>query len=342
MKIAFSFDISKKIGSGHFYRCLALGKNLKRKNTEIHFLLKGKIYEKAEQETKKNNFIIKYLKDNNINKIAKYLQANDIRGLVVDKPDLEIKFQKKIKSIIKLLIVIQDIPKKNYCDILLNQNYLTYTKTKYKILSIKNTKLLLGPKYFIKNDNFKKQKVKKNKKNFLIHIFYGGSANSKNILKVLKVILDLNLKNIKVECFTGILNSNYKKLTKIFKNYKFIFFYKNKSPSFFLHHLVQSDLAFGSAGVSLFERLYFGVPSIVTSISQNQINNAVLLKKKNKIIFLGNEKNVTGKKIKLALVPLLNDKKKYDFLKRKTLSASNEISKLSPANQIYQSLRRVY
>ena len=342
MKIAFNFDLSKKIGSGHFYRCLALGKNLKKKGVKVYFLIQGKIESKILKEIKKSSFLIKYLKKKNIDEIINYLKIHDIRSLVIDKPNSNINIQKRLKTKIKLLIVIQDIPKHNYCDILLNQNYLTYTKKKYKKLSRKNTKLLLGPKYFIKNNTFKKKKIKRNKKKFTIHIFYGGSANNKNILKVLKAILELNLTNIKVECFTGIFDKNYNKLKKKFKNYKFINFYRNKSPKKFLNHLIQSDLAFGSAGVTLFERLYFGIPSIVTSISKNQIDNAISLNKMKKIIFLGNENNVLTKKIKLVLQSLLFNKNKYRFFKNKTISASNEISKFSSTNHIFNSLCQVY
>ena len=145
MKIAFNFDLSKKIGSGHFYRCLALGKNLKKKGVKVYFLIQGKIESKILKEIKKSNFFIKYLKKKNIGEIINYLIIHDIRSLVIDKPNSNINIQKKLKTKIKLLIVIQDIPKHNYCDILLNQNYLTYTKKKYKKLSRKNTKLLLIP-----------------------------------------------------------------------------------------------------------------------------------------------------------------------------------------------------
>ncbi len=39
----------KKIGSGHFYRCLALGKNLKKKGVKVYFLIQGKIESKIRE-----------------------------------------------------------------------------------------------------------------------------------------------------------------------------------------------------------------------------------------------------------------------------------------------------
>ena len=340
MKIAFSFDFSKKIGSGHFYRCLRLGQSLKKRGAKIYFILPKNFTKNLLHEVKKNKFLIIH-HDNQIDRMLNYLNKSNVKMLVVDRINSKINIQKKIKKKIKVLVIIQDIPRSNYCDILLNQNCFLNIKKRYKKISRQNTKFLIGPQYFINNEFLRKRRKKLNQ-NFKINIFFGGSAQNKIILKVLKVVVDLNLLNIKIDCFVGIFNKKCSHLINKFKKYKFIKFYNHVEQNIFLKYLMKSDLAFGSAGITLFDRLYFGIPSIVTSMSKNQINNARILDKQKKIFFVGTKNRINVKKIKFILKSFFLDKKNFKIFKKKTLLTSKEISRFSTSNEIFKQLKKIY
>ena len=58
---------------------------------------------------------------------------------------------------------------------------------------------------------------------------------------------------------------------------------------------MNSDLCFGAGGTTTWERLYLGLPSIVTIISSDQKESVEFLSDKGHIINLGLAKNITTK-----------------------------------------------
>jgi spore coat polysaccharide biosynthesis predicted glycosyltransferase SpsG len=58
---------------------------------------------------------------------------------------------------------------------------------------------------------------------------------------------------------------------------------------------LNSDLCFGAGGTTTWERLYLGLPSIVTIISSDQKESVEFLSDKGHIINLGLAKNITTK-----------------------------------------------
>ena len=72
-----------------------------------------------------------------------------------------------------------------------------------------------------------------------------------------------------------------------------------------------SDLAIGSGGVNLFERIYLGLPSIVFKTNKNQNLNIKNSSESNYVINLGNYKSFSNRKLIKTILLLINDKKKF-------------------------------
>jgi len=162
--VAFKIAISQRIGSGHFYRSLQFAKKLLKKNIKVFFLFEYNFKNiNLKNVLKKNNIEYKILKKKNLLSLKKFIKNRKIQTLILDDPLIFFKDQKKLYQIVKKLIVFQDIPKKNYCHILINYNYIKNIKKKYRKLSKKNTKFFLGTKYFIFDKSIKKKKNIKNK-----------------------------------------------------------------------------------------------------------------------------------------------------------------------------------
>jgi spore coat polysaccharide biosynthesis predicted glycosyltransferase SpsG len=335
MNIGFRLDFTKKSGSGHFFRCLRLAEyfRYKNKNKKITFYLSHRIKYNLVKQLNLKNISIKYIA--NFNNFISSLKKEKIQFLVLDQQKIDITKQKIIKKNVNFFVLIQDLPKKNYCDLLINQNF--YTKKHYKNL-IKNskTKLLIGPNYFIKKI-FINRKI--NSSVFNINIFFSGSTPYKLLNFFLKAITQIKKNNIKINCFVGV---NFKKINDLKKTYLNkleIKFFNNQPEKIFLENLSNSSLAIGSAGVTVFERLYFRIPSIVVSLAKNQEKNAQFLKEKKAIIYLGSSNKIKFDQIKNALKNILFNQISYLRLKKNTIKTADNLFKNNTSDILYNYLR---
>lgn len=335
MNIGFRLDFTKKSGSGHFFRCLRLAEyfRCKNKKIEIIFYLPHRIKYNLAKQLNLKNINIKYIK--NFNNFVSSVKKEKVQFLVLDQQKINITKQKIIKKNVNFFVLIQDLPKKNYCDLLINQNF--YTKKDYKGL-IKNfkTKLLIGPNYFIRNI-FINRKI--NSSRFNINIFFSGSTPYKLLNNFLKAIIQIKKNKIKINCFVGV---NFEKLNDLKKNYSNkleIKFFKSQSEKIFLENLSNSSLAIGSAGVTVFERLYFRIPSIVVSLAKNQEKNAQFLKEKKAIIYLGPSNKVKFDQIKNSLKNILFNQTSYLRLKKSTIKTADNLFKFNTCDILYNHLR---
>jgi UDP-2,4-diacetamido-2,4,6-trideoxy-beta-L-altropyranose hydrolase len=178
MNIFFRVDASSKIGSGHVMRCLNLANQLKKKGANCKFIcrnLKDNLIEKI----KKNNYEITALpapKQYNKNLFSykinsayfNYLGVNwkddaqqtinalkkeKIDWLIVDHYGIDRRWEKKLKSYVKKIMVIDDLSNRYHdCELLLNQNLIDNCSLRYQKLLPKYCTFLIGPKYALLNN----------------------------------------------------------------------------------------------------------------------------------------------------------------------------------------------
>jgi len=319
-KIGFLLDTSDKIGSGHFWKCINLAKQLKKKikknkfffisNTSKTFLLKI---------LKQNN--IEYIKINkldNLNKIKKIVKKLEIKFLITDLYKLNSKKKLNIKKQVKKLIVIDDFDnKKHNSDIYINNNFLLNKSIRKIKNKNKNTLLLLGSKYLILNDkiiNYKKKLNYKRKiKNILV--FFGSYDPTNETLKFLSKAEKLN--KIKFYVPVSKFNKNFYKNNKHFSKMKNVKLLTNYTNDKFLKIICKCDLSIGAGGVSLIENIVLGLPSLVVKIASNQENSINFLKNKKLIFYFGDKSKVNYELLVNHLDYLINNRNKFiEFAKK--------------------------
>ena len=304
-------DASPEIGIGHMLRCVALAEELRNTFDKIIFLSKknsGSIIEVI----LKNGFevsiidtqIKKSLKNNsklkNEHEIIKNLLTSykkNLNFLLIDHYDISSNYESLLRKIFKKIFVIDDLAnRKHDCDLLIDQNYYKDLTNRYMKLVSKNTITLLGPKYAILRSEFTNSKKINYKKNIFpkrILISFGGSDLTNECEKVLNAICSLKNKQFDVTAITGIHNQNFKQLKKQYVKNDNIQILNHTDN--FSELLLNSDLCFGAGGTTTWERLYLGLPSIVTIISSDQKESVEFLSDKGHIINLGLAKNITTK-----------------------------------------------
>ena len=304
---------SSDIGSGHVSRCLNLISQIKNNKRSFYFFSSSRI------DLKKTKKIKNILIDRNIistkhnNKLYLKYKLNiikyNIQYLIIDSYQINIALEKKLRKLVKVLIIFDDYYwRKHNCDVLINNNFLNSYQKKYIKKLHPNTKLLIGEKYLLLNKFFYKNKLKVRlrKKFRKIFIFFGNSEPNSETFKLLKILKKFS--NIKINCIIGKYSKDKNRIITLCKNKKNIKYYYDISNQKVLKLIINSDLAIASGGVNLLERLFLGLPSIVITTADNQVNAAINLSKKKKILYLGDCKNFEIQNNKTKLKYIFKDK----------------------------------
>lgn len=299
MKIVFRVDSSNIIGSGHVMRCLNLAGYFDASNvifickkfqgnliniietkyqvitiegsgldTNINFNTDTWLGEEWDSDAKKTCDILKILNE-------------PIDLFIVDHYGTNEEWDKEIYKYVKKLVVIDDLKRTHYCDVLIDYN----TNDSYNTNS--NCIQLLGNMYPILNKEIETIIPKKITELKRVNISLGADINDKT-LKILEIC---NRSNLDIE-YDVIIGSSHKSLNKIKEfcektnNFKLHVNLQNKE---FLELLNQCDLCIGGAGLTNYERCILNKPLLYTQIADNQTVIVNKLKEHNIGIFLGDE-----------------------------------------------------
>ncbi|ETO94523.1 UDP-2,4-diacetamido-2,4,6-trideoxy-beta-L-altropyranose hydrolase [Legionella oakridgensis] len=301
MQVVIRTDSSRLIGSGHVMRCLVLADMLREAGHETVFLcrdLPGHCYPiirergylyflHAFSESQKEAYMAYLPNDNysvwlgvsqeqDAHETINFVKDKSIDLMIVDMYGLDIVWEKSVKSLVKKLMVIDDLANRNhYCDVLLDHNYYCNAQERYQGLVPAFCQTFLGPSYALINPAlqrikqaramFKKDNIVKIK---TILVFLGGMDVKNYTDKVLKQLLQSKLNHCFIDVVLGKANFYNKTLLKRYSSQKNIRFHIQ--PAYYFDLLAKADLSINAGGVSALERLYVGLPSLVLCTAENQ------------------------------------------------------------------------
>jgi UDP-2,4-diacetamido-2,4,6-trideoxy-beta-L-altropyranose hydrolase len=313
LNIFFRTDSSTQIGSGHLVRCTRLAYKLKYLGHNVEFIsknLEGNLIDKIEKDFKVNilykqsnaaddDNYIKWLGSSVKKDLSQTLSIiNNKKADIVflDNYALDYIWEKEISKKVKKLVVIDDIWDKNhFCDVLINHNF-TLSKEKYLGIDRNRTKFLDNPSFAMIDENYAKLRSKRNYINSDVDsiFIYFGNTDSFNLTELAaKTLSNKAFDNIKVNILTSKENSKYNKVLSIIDN-KTNFTLLKSSPN--LANIMScNDLCIGAGGVSNLERLCLGLPTIVISVADNQLDSCLSYQEEGYIFYLGQAKDITEK-----------------------------------------------
>lgn len=300
--IVFRADASRVTGSGHIKRTLIIADELSN-DTSINIsficinladLYKKEIIEKGYK-------IFEISKINEANQVIDILEKIGADVLISDT-DIplyyEEDFQKKVTSISKLVSITFYSNKKFYSHIIHNQNIRANTLL-YDCMSY--TKKLLGLKYLILNQDFRKiEKVTKddNQSKLTILLSFGGADTKNFTVKSLTAINSLNDMINELIIVVGGLYDNFEELKGLIQQSDInISLYKNTPKMAEL--MANSDIAITSGGLTSWELASLNVNNIIIPTSERESVTAQYLEEKFKLWCIFNESNINYKLPKL-------------------------------------------
>ncbi len=350
MRISFRTDSSNLIGSGHIIRCLKLAKELKSRGHKIIFISRdheGNLINLIEENFqvyklslsdknfyKEDNEYQNWLgeeSDRDMHQTLDIIKELKIDVLVVDHYGISSDWERGIKKELQKLVVIDDLWTRDHCcDVLINHNY-TDRKNIYNSSKYKDTKLLLGPKFAIIDEGYKKLGFQKYfDKNSLENILiYFGNSDLYNLTEiVLKILLKPEFKKLEKNFVVSSSNRYLDNLLDLAK--------KNKKLNVFfdlpnlINIMKKSDICIGAGGVTNLERLCVGLPSVVIAVADNQLDSCQSLNNDGFIYFLGEAKDINPNDIYDNICKIFSsiDDLKNKSLKGKSLVDGNGIKRI--------------
>ena len=348
MKIIFRVDSSKKIGSGHLMRCLSISDLLIDEGAQVLFIScsnKGNfnslVKEKGIPHKVIKNKLEKNLDNGEIedaNETIRLIKDQSLDMIIIDHYSLGVRWERALKPYTKKIFVIDDLANREHdCDFLLDQNFVLNHEDRYRNKVPKKCNLFLGPQYALLQKDYDSFKVRIRTRVKRLLIFFGGHDNQCLSLVTLKCVLAMKLSNLYIDIVISSEDNSVDTMKKISKNNPKIFFHHNL-PS--LSALInKSDLAIGAGGISLWERCLLGLPAIVITVSDNQIESCKALSKVGAIKLLGHFDEFSEKVFVSALKKLISSKKELSLISKNAYDVMKEWSYNSVSNNILNEFR---
>ena len=318
MKVAFRVDVSTKIGTGHLMRCLTLADALREYKAQIVFISRDLpgfsadfIYDRGYElsilpSPSDENFIpqngvphaawLKVPWEEDAAQTSEILKGfGEIDWLVIDHYALDQKWEQKLSSNTKNIMVIDDLADRQHsCDLLLDQNFYLDIEDRYKGLVALECKQLLGPDFALLSNKFKYYRNKigiKSGKIKKILIFLGGVDLSNETAKAIEAFKELKTGEIELDVVVG--NSNpHRDDIKNMCDFRLGFNY-HCQVSNMAELMMHADLSIGAGGSTTSERMCLGVPSIVITIAKNQEKSIQDLAEQGYLIYAGKNSDVS-------------------------------------------------
>lgn len=283
-------DANEVIGTGHIMRCLSIAYQIEKLNEKVLFVVAD---EKAKRLVENRGFSAICLDtkwdslDDEIEHFCKIIRDYNVLKILVDSYYITEKYLKRLKEKNVTVYYLDDIGliSKNI-DFLINYNI--YADIYNYPQQFK--KRLLGPMYTPLREEFREIHVRNFKGIRRIMITSGGTDSYNVLDTILDRLLSIKkYKDLEFFCILGCFNDNEEILKSKYGKNKNVVMLKNvKNISCYMKN---SDVAITAAGSTVYELCACGVPSILYTIADNQLNAAKAFSKRKIISWAGDFRN---------------------------------------------------
>lgn len=326
--IFFRVDADNFIGTGHFFRCLFLARELKKKGLFSTFLIVEPA-EKIRHLLKREGIEIRAIPaeyafvSSYLLRCINNLKKN-ISLLIVDHPEgpfYNPEFQINIrKSNIPLMMITFRSEKHFYADVVHNQNLFALTE---KYSAEPHTRLLLGPEYIILDERYltlrhNNRDVRNRVETFFV--FFGGVDCSGLTLKVLRALTMLEEIPGKIITVVGALYSQERELRTFLHDHPELPVELHVNTSNMPLLMAEADLAITSGGMSIWELACLGIPDIIISTSEREKVHTPLLDQRGACLYVGHYDEVSEKQITDSVKKLAGDRQQREAMSKAAMN----------------------
>lgn len=340
MIFCFRVDSSSKIASGHVSRCVTLASYL-RENGHCCFFICRDLAGNFTHLIRDNKFDILMLSkpkdaisDDCDRHHSRWLEVTWLRDaeetgqvlvengiepdwIIVDHYALDRLWHEHMRSFTKKIMVIDDLADREYdCDVLLDQSLLPQMSSRYETKVDENCLCLLGPRYALLSPEFSERKntIKINDKNIKnVLLSFGGIDHASLTYMATKAFLAAKREDVVLKIVLPSECSKKNKILELSTIHQNIIVH-NPLPSL-AGLMAEADFSIGACGLTCWERLCMGIPSLVCTLAENQIPTAFELQKRGLIEYCGHFDSVDQSVLEKRIGYHLNNRLKSSWIK---------------------------
>ncbi len=282
------------MGIGHMMRCLTLAASLRERGLEILFVCRDHPGNMADFLRQRSYDVMLLPRSGSAHDPAvdadygnwlgatqaqdaeqtiRALGGAQLEWLVVDHYGLDAEWEGRLRAHAKNLLVIDDLANRQHdCDILVDQNFSTSTQDRYRGLIPADCRSLYGPHFAMLGPEYRQKRTssrQRGDKVLRILIFFGGSDPLNLTGMAIDALSVPEFQNLEVDVVVGVNNPHRQSLEKLASSRSHT---QLHGPQGHLADLMaEADLSIGAGGVTTWERMCVGLPSIVVSVAENQV-----------------------------------------------------------------------
>ncbi len=228
--------------------------------------------------------------------------------LVVDHYGLDVGWEARVRPHVGRLLSIDDLERPHESDVLLDQNYAPARSDRYGSCVPAGGRTLLGPRYALLDAQYRAHREGQSPRPGRVNrvlIYFGGVDASNMTGQALTALSSPNLASLEVDVVIGVNHpvreavweqATARPRTRVF------------GPRPHLADVMATaDLAIGAGGVTTWERMCLGLPSLVISHVDNQRRACEALAADGLIDYLGDYNSVSSQQIGDAVSSLRGD-----------------------------------
>jgi UDP-2,4-diacetamido-2,4,6-trideoxy-beta-L-altropyranose hydrolase len=340
MKIAFRTDASSQIGTGHFMRCLTLAEELKKHREKVRFIsrnLPANLSDMLKQKGLEYVPLGEDAKQVPIDELAhsSWLgtsQSQDGEAtvqaladclcdwLVVDHYALDERWESAVRVSCKKLMVIDDLADRQHdCDVLLDQNYYADMQTRYIGKVPLPCQLLLGPRYALLRDEFRKlhEQIKPRTGEVKrILLFFGGVDADNYTSLAIEALAEMNIAR-NIDVVIGAQHSYRDQIQNACITHGYVCHVQTTRMA---ELMAEADLGIGAGGSASWERCCLGLPALLVALAENQIDIAKALDSIGACVYVGTKEEADLSTLQQAVTNLLATHNKLEITSRHALA----------------------
>ena len=313
-RIVFRADASVKIGNGHIARCLTLAVEFKARGAECLFISREQpgdafdlirkhgfhlhpLPDIAGEQPTSSDYPSEYGEDSDASQTATYLSGWRPDWLIVDHYALNGRWERRLRSSCRFLMVIDDLANRCHdCDLLLDQT-LNRTPDHYAHLVPDRCKLLLGQHYGMLRPEFAQLRPYSLARRHAprlrrVLITMGGTDQPNATGQVLDA---LKVSKLPKDCTITIIMGAQAPWLEAVKHQAEDMHWSTEvlvDVSNMAKLMADSDLAIGAVGGTAWERCCLGLPTLMVILADNQKTGALALESIGAAKLLGSTESI--------------------------------------------------
>jgi UDP-2,4-diacetamido-2,4,6-trideoxy-beta-L-altropyranose hydrolase len=323
VRVVIRADAAIELGSGHVMRCLTLADELARLGAEVIFFSRAGAGSGL-GAIDARNFVVRPLEevafsagrlaaplDTEIAETTRELERiGPVDLVIVDQYALDVSYERALRRQGAAIAVIDDLADREHdCDLLLDQNLTAIEPGRYDDLLPSACVRMLGPRYALLRSEFEKEARRQRivgERVERVLIGFGGYDATDETSKAIAAVVRVLGASAVIDVLLPAAAPHAAAVERLCAATPGVQVVGRDASVAAL--MANADLAIGACGTTVWERAYLGLPSVVLTVADNQIEGARACAAAGMLCWLGGATEIGEEQLANEIAKLASDR----------------------------------